>query len=80
MKMSEVTLASNLTAKRLPVDVSVQVIEYLGGSAAVSRYCGVNLAAVSQWKKNGIPRARLMYLREKFKDLPVMKSPEVINF
>lgn len=73
-------IEANLIAKRLPPDISVRVIDYLGGSAAVSRYCKVRLSAVSQWKQNGMPRARLMYLREKFKDLPVMKSPEVAGF
>ena len=40
-----------------------EIIDALGGSAAVARLCEVAPAAVSQWKTNGIPRARMMYLR-----------------
>lgn len=39
------------------------IIEQLGGTAAVARLCAVKMSAVSQWKTNGIPKARLMYLK-----------------
>jgi hypothetical protein len=39
------------------------VISALGGTAAVSRLCGVSMPSVSDWKKDGIPRARMMFLR-----------------
>jgi len=41
----------------------MQIIDDLGGSAKVGRLCEVSTAAVSQWKKNGIPQARLMFLQ-----------------
>jgi hypothetical protein len=39
------------------------VIELLGGTAEVSRLCRVSSQAVSKWKREGIPEARLMYLQ-----------------
>lgn len=40
-----------------------QVIDDLGGTAEVARLCNVSMAAVSQWRENGIPDARMMYLK-----------------
>lgn len=40
-----------------------RVIDALGGTAAVADLCEVNMQAVSQWRRNGIPAARLQYLR-----------------
>lgn len=74
--MTEATLSK----RQLSPEVTDRVIAYLGGPAAVARLCRVSRAAVSQWKQNGMPEARIMFLREKFKDLPVMKSPEVAEF
>jgi hypothetical protein len=39
------------------------IIDSLGGTVEVSRLCKVTKGAVSQWRENGIPEARLMYLR-----------------
>lgn len=39
------------------------VIARLGGTAAVAEMCGVKPPSVSEWRKNGIPHARIMYLR-----------------
>ena len=39
-----------------------QVIDALGGTSAVAVICEVSQPAVSQWKVQGIPRARRMYL------------------
>jgi hypothetical protein len=39
------------------------VIDSLGGTVAVARLCEVSSQAVTQWRRAGIPRARLMYLR-----------------
>lgn len=38
------------------------LLQLLGGTAKVARLCDVEPAAVSQWKKNGIPREQLMFL------------------
>lgn len=42
---------------------ATQVIEALGDTAAVARLFGISMASVSDWKKLGIPPARLMYLK-----------------
>lgn len=42
---------------------ATQVIEALGGTAAVARICEVSMPSVSDWKKDGIPPARMMFLR-----------------
>lgn len=40
-----------------------QIIDALGGSAEVARLCKVTVGAVSQWRHDGIPDARLMFLQ-----------------
>lgn len=42
---------------------AAQVIETLGGTAEVSRLFGLSMPSVSDWKNDGIPPARMMYLR-----------------
>ena len=42
---------------------SNEIIDRLGGTVKVAELCEVTKAAVSQWRKDGIPNARLMYLR-----------------
>lgn len=42
---------------------AIQAIDALGGTAAVSRLCVVAMPSVSDWKREGIPRARVMFLR-----------------
>ena len=37
-------------------------IQKLGGPSAVARMCNVTRSAVTQWKTDGIPDARRMYL------------------
>ena len=39
------------------------VIDAIGGTAQVARLCEVTDGAVSQWRSEGIPKARLMYLK-----------------
>lgn len=41
----------------------IDVIEKLGGTSEVARLCEIEPPSVSEWKRNGIPKARLMYLR-----------------
>lgn len=43
-----------------------EIIDALGGTAEVARLCGVKPPSVTQWRTNGIPQARLMYLKLKF--------------
>lgn len=40
-----------------------EIIDRLGGTAEVARLCEVEQPSVSEWKKRGIPRARLMFLK-----------------
>lgn len=40
-----------------------KIIDQLGGSLKVAQLCKVTVGAVSQWRRAGIPRARLMYLQ-----------------
>lgn len=40
-----------------------QIIKSLGGVAATAKLCEVTMSAVSQWEENGIPHARLMFLK-----------------
>lgn len=40
-----------------------KLIDLLGGTGEVAKLCDVTVGAVSQWRKSGIPKARLMYLR-----------------
>lgn len=39
------------------------IIDELGGTNAVADLCHVTKGAVSQWRNDGIPEARLMYLK-----------------
>lgn len=42
---------------------SNKIIDSLGGTNTVADMCNVTKGAVSQWRKDGIPEARLMYLK-----------------
>lgn len=57
------------------------MIKRLGGGAKVAALCEVTPAAVSQWIVNGIPHARLMFLKlarpEVFADPPGPTMPPV---
>lgn len=39
-----------------------EVIDRLGGTAAVARLCKVRSPSVSEWRVNGIPAARRQFL------------------
>ena len=42
---------------------AVQVVEALGGTAAVARLFDIAMPSVTGWRKRGVPRARMQYLR-----------------
>ena len=46
-----------------PQESPEEIIDALGGTAKVAKLCEVDPAAVSQWRRNGIPNARLMFLK-----------------
>jgi hypothetical protein len=45
------------------------IIDRLGGTSETARLCEVKPPSVSEWRKNGIPRAQLKFLRLKRPDL-----------
>lgn len=49
--------------------VAKRVIQALGETAAVARICRIDMAAVSQWKTNGVPKYRMDFFEAKFPDL-----------
>lgn len=42
---------------------ATQIIDALGGTFKVAKLCQVKPPSVSEWRKEGIPPARLMYLK-----------------
>ena len=42
---------------------AIKIIEALGGVAAVARIFKIAMPSVSNWKHEGIPDARMMYLK-----------------
>lgn len=40
-----------------------QIIDALGGTFAVAKVCNVKPPSVSEWRRTGIPEARLQFLR-----------------
>lgn len=71
---------NTLPPKRLSAKVSGEVIDALGGTNAVAKLCGIRPASVSLWRTDGIPRAWTLFLRERFKTLPVMRDQEISSF
>jgi len=48
-----------------PSDVAEtnRIIAALGGPSKAGRLLGISKSAVSQWRKNGVPKTQLKYLR-----------------
>lgn len=42
---------------------AIEVIEKLGGNAKAAELCEVSPAAVSQWRRNGVPKGQLKFIR-----------------
>jgi hypothetical protein len=42
------------------------LIEQLGGTGKVAKLCRVRSQAVSKWRRDGIPQARLLFLQAMF--------------
>jgi hypothetical protein len=57
--------------KPIPETKASRIIDSLGGTGEVARLCDVDPAAVSQWRRNGIPKARLQFIR--------LARPEVLT-
>ena len=39
-----------------------EIIDILGGTTKVAKLCNVTLPSVSQWRTNGIPQDRLIFV------------------
>lgn len=52
-----------------------KVIDELGGTNAVAELCQITPQAVSQWREDGIPKAREMFLRAVRPDVFVNGKP-----
>lgn len=52
--------------EKMKTDQQVKFIKELGGVSAVAEICGITRGAVSQWQKNGIPKAQMNFLKAKF--------------
>ena len=55
-----------------------QIIDALGGTSETARLFGIAAASVSEWRKEGIPKSRLMYLKVVRPDLFVSATPAVV--
>lgn len=47
---------------------ATNIIKALGGSSAVARLFGIAIPSVTNWKKTGIPKPRMMYLEAVYAD------------
>ena len=52
-----------------------QIIDALGGTSETARLCEVQPASVSEWRKTGIPKARMMFIRLARPDLFKTAAP-----
>jgi hypothetical protein len=61
----------------MEIDPNV-VIDRLGGTSAAARICDIEPASVSGWKKNGIPKPWVKFLRLAYPEafLPVISAPK----
>lgn len=65
---------------------ATQVIDALGGTAAVARIFDARMPSISNWKRGGIPPARMMFLQIAHKkalagiDLKAATAPRRTNF
>lgn len=57
------------------------VIDRLGGTTAVAKICDCKPPSVAEWRTNGIPKARLQFLKvvhpEAFADIATPQPAEV---
>jgi len=62
-------------AKKKALHSDSKLIDRMGGTSVVARTCSgsekrpISNAAVSKWRRTGIPSARLDFLRVKFPDV-----------
>jgi len=44
---------------------TIEIIRALGGTSKVAKLCGISMPSVSQWKHNGIPDDKMIFLAAK---------------
>lgn len=67
IREAAVEKAKNKTLESvMSADQQVKFIKELGGVSVVASICGITRGAVSQWQKNGIPKAQMNFLKAKF--------------
>jgi len=44
---------------------TIEIIRALGGTSKVAKLCGISMPSVSQWKHNGIPSDKMIFLAAK---------------
>jgi hypothetical protein len=59
----------------MDIQTANTIIDRLGGTSETARLCEVKPPSVSEWRKNGIPRAQLKFLRLKRPDVFEPASP-----
>lgn len=47
----------------MDIQTANTIIDRLGGTSATARLCEVQPPSVSEWRKTGIPKAQLRFLR-----------------
>jgi hypothetical protein len=53
-----------------------KIIDELGGNSTVSSIFSISSQAVSKWRKQGIPPARMMYLKIAHPEVCAQAEPE----
>ncbi|WP_213761780.1 hypothetical protein [Caballeronia sp. dw_19] len=56
--------------------IACQIIDGLDGTGAVAELCEIDPGAVSQWRKKGIPKSRVKFLRLARPDFDWSRVPE----
>lgn len=51
-----------------------EIIDDLGGTGEVARFFEIRPSSVSEWRRNGIPQARMMHLRSVRPDVVMPES------
>lgn len=51
------------------IELAAQIIGDLGGTAKTAEMCDITPGAVSQWRRTGIPKAQLNYIKAARPDL-----------
>jgi hypothetical protein len=54
-----------------------EIIDALGGTSETARLCEVEPPSVSEWRRTGIPKPRLMFLKLARPEVFVPKQPQV---